>query len=284
VIFKSRSVEAFPLNFPSSTRHILPTLTHRFFGTTFKDVSCSDVFSSTLCREDREEQCLRLTFWGSDVLQGLFRYTLCIRIPHGPEANTSYGTSAPTEMPLPSALLNVECVGVYPMSDNIDVGAIFPLRIPSSTPESEADVETWSQSPVPSPLPTPTPTALFVPLAGNAALRNGLTTSPNFSDGYRITAGQAASSRGFVSAFNLGPQGRRAAWVERRRGTTVREVVVWAKENGSREDFAGEELNRRGYVGLEGKVVFSQGSYDLRGVFFSVVRSDCVADRVQQWI
>jgi hypothetical protein len=56
--------------------------------------------------------------------------------------------------------------------------------------------------------------------------------------------------------------------VERRRGTTVREVVVWAKEDGSREDFAGEELDRRGYVGLEGKMVFSQGSYDLRGVFF----------------
>jgi hypothetical protein len=170
------------------------------------------------------------------------------------------------------------------MSDNIDIGAIFPLRVPSPTPETRADVGAWSQSPVPSPLPTPTPTASLVPFAGNATTRDGLTTNPG-SNGYRITAGQAASSRGFVSAFSLGPQGRRAAWVERRRGTTVREVVVWAKEDNSREDFVGEELDRRGYVGLEGKVVFSQGSYDLRGgPFFPAVRCDDEADRVRQWI
>lgn len=77
----------------------------------------------------------------------------------------------------------------------------------------------------------------------------------------RIVSAQVATSRGFVSAFSLGPQGKRAVWVERRRGSLMREIVVWTKEEGAREDFVGGGRN----VGLEGRVVFSQGSYDLRG-------------------
>lgn len=38
---------------------------------------------------------------------------------------------------------------------------------------------------------------------------------------------QTVSARGFVSAFALGPQARRGIWVERRRGSTLREIFAW---------------------------------------------------------
>ncbi|KAL1710816.1 hypothetical protein EV121DRAFT_275223 [Schizophyllum commune] len=38
---------------------------------------------------------------------------------------------------------------------------------------------------------------------------------------------QIVSARGFVSAFALGPRARRAVWVERRRGSTLREIFAW---------------------------------------------------------
>jgi hypothetical protein len=56
--------------------------------------------------------------------------------------------------------------------------------------------------------------------------------------------------------------------VERRRGSLVREVVVWAKEEGARADFVYEDVGRGGDLGLGGTVVYSQGSYDLRGDVF----------------
>jgi hypothetical protein len=95
-------------------------------------------------------------------------------------------------------------------------------------------------------------------------------TNPDVNE-IRVLGAQAASSRGFVSAFSLGPQGKRAVWVERRRGSLIREVVVWAKEEGAWQDFGHVEAEWEGDIGLDGKIVFSQGSYDLRGDLFVVV-------------
>ncbi|KAF8880186.1 hypothetical protein BD779DRAFT_1549880 [Infundibulicybe gibba] len=60
------------------------------------------------------------------------------------------------------------------------------------------------------------------------------------------------SSRGFVSALTLGPQGKRAVWVERKRGSVFREVIVWPGKVGDIE------------VEMDGKAIFVNGSYDLR--------------------
>lgn len=273
VIFKTRSIEAYPLVFPfspgsSSPYHRLPSLIHRFRGTTFKEISCSDVFSSTLSPGGPQDQSLKLTFFGSDILQGVFRYTLCIRIPLVPEAlisgNIFDSSSTPTGTPLCAAYLDVECVGIYAMTNNIDMGAIFPPRTPSLNTQVKTDVEWWSESPSPSPSFTQTPTPFFIPLVRNSdanSSANGAAPMTNLNlETIRIVSAQVATSRGFVSAFSLGPQGKRAVWVERRRGSLMREIVVWTKEEGAREDFVGGGRN----VGLEGRVVFSQGSYDLR--------------------
>ena len=166
----------------------------------------------------------------------------------------------------------MECVGVYAMTNNLDVNALFPLQIQSSNPESETETGSWSQSPPPSPLPTPTPTFSSIPTASIPHMHVDGATSSGPADNldmnlFRIIGGQVASSRGFVSAFHLGPQGKRAVWVERRRGSLEREVFVWAKGEDAHE-VVDEKLSRKGYIGLEGKVVFMQGSYDLRSDLF----------------
>jgi len=64
------------------------------------------------------------------------------------------------------------------------------------------------------------------------------------------------SSRGFVSAMTLGPQGKRAVWIERMGRSTLREVLVWsALEAGS-----GEHRE----IFIPRRVVYRLNSYDLR--------------------
>lgn len=69
-----------------------------------------------------------------------------------------------------------------------------------------------------------------------------------------------AASRGFVSAHCLGSQGKRAVWVERRRGSTVREVLVWGKDAEDSEEVTGH---------MDGSIIYAVGSYDLRGDWHS---------------
>ncbi|KAG5641585.1 hypothetical protein DXG03_004684 [Asterophora parasitica] len=64
------------------------------------------------------------------------------------------------------------------------------------------------------------------------------------------------SSRGFVSALALGAQGKRAVWVERRRGSTVREVLVWAQPPTREVEDESITIPRH--------VVYRLESYDLR--------------------
>ncbi|GLB43285.1 hypothetical protein LshimejAT787_1301860 [Lyophyllum shimeji] len=118
------------------------------------------------------------------------------------------------------ASLDVTCVGVYPMSGSINMEALFPLR--SSEP-------TLAQSPL---------TGIFEPRS-------------------RLPDGNV-NSRGFVSAMALGPQGRRAVWIERKGGSLVRDVLVWSRSlPGTGQDGTGDVVIPR-------HVVYSVKSYDLR--------------------
>jgi len=85
-----------------------------------------------------------------------------------------------------------------------------------------------------------------------------------------------SSSRGFVSAHRVGPQGKRAMWVERKRSSTARELQVWSRDppccSGDSLD-AHDQVEFSGAMGssplageIERRVVFSVQSYDLRGV------------------
>ncbi|KAL1723176.1 hypothetical protein EV715DRAFT_286680 [Schizophyllum commune] len=87
---------------------------------------------------------------------------------------------------------------------------------------------------------------------------------------------QIVSARGFVSAFALGPRARRAVWVERRRGSTLREIFAWdwresmvevtpvEEDAGGSGDSVGEMdvdgVSQTGDAGLENAVDVDSGS------------------------
>lgn len=68
------------------------------------------------------------------------------------------------------------------------------------------------------------------------------------------------SSRGFVSAYAVGSQGRRAVWVERIRGSTTREVHVWSRPGTTDDETIPGEPPKE----IERIPVFSIASPDLR--------------------
>lgn len=237
LIFKTRSVELYPMTsaftgaLPKGdtiTSPELPRLVHRFSSTTFRDISSSD-FLPAHGDGSEDVRSLKFCFLADDVLQGVFQYLVHIRFPA-------------TSHPAPPASLDVECIGVYAMANNINIAAVRPLK--GNTGLASPLLATSAFSPAPSPLPTPSPT----PSKHNA---------PNQTRGHGIPN---PSSRGFVSTIALGPQGKRAVWVERKRGSTMREVFVWATSQGFEDgDIMDQNLT------MDGKVVYTVGSYDLRG-------------------
>ncbi|KAL1696708.1 hypothetical protein GGG16DRAFT_120927 [Schizophyllum commune] len=87
---------------------------------------------------------------------------------------------------------------------------------------------------------------------------------------------QIVSARGFVSAFALGPRARRAVWVERRRGSTLREIFAWdwresmvevtpveevvAGSSGTVEEMDVDDASQTGDAGRESAVDGNLGS------------------------
>jgi len=68
------------------------------------------------------------------------------------------------------------------------------------------------------------------------------------------------STRGFVSTHAMGPQGKRAIWIERKRSSPVREVQVWSKQPCLAGDLDPVPLPAE----IERRAVYSVHSPDLR--------------------
>ncbi|KAJ8691333.1 hypothetical protein PTI98_010916 [Pleurotus ostreatus] len=123
-------------------------------------------------------------------------------------------------------MVDLTLIGVYPLAHIINAMtpptmahlAPYPTSSPNTSPSRGA--------------PTPTPTQT--------------------SFGYSVS--QAA--RGFISSYALGTQGRRAIWIERSRGSTTRDFIVWSKAIDPLEQPRTIEIMRR--------VIHTIGSYDLR--------------------
>jgi len=167
-----------------------------------------------------EEETHEVTFFAYDIIQGLFHYTVRIMIP-----------PISSEM-LPS--LDVHLIGIYPLSVGLPSTDLFvgPL---SRSPHRRANCSISELTNAPHP-PT---------LGGN-------TSNSRWDRGGQPDTG----SRGFLSAYSLGSQGKRAVWVERKRSSTVREVQVWSREN--------PLFDMSGPVEIERQVIYSSESYDLR--------------------
>lgn len=214
----------FPKNMPFKPD--LPTLTHTFRSITFRYISCSDYLVSLDVIDPETAKTVQFNFFGYDVIQGIFHFRVRIRISSNPQL---------------SASVDIDCVGVYALSNNIDLSSLLPS--PQST------------TPDPSPLPPPIPTMVHMLNPGANASHPGIFGQATGYPGGNI------SSRGFLSAIALGSQGKRAVWVERKRGTMQREVWVW-------ESCDQKEDGGIGGIEMQGHVVHEIGSYDLRGVCF----------------
>lgn len=73
----------------------------------------------------------------------------------------------------------------------------------------------------------------------------------------------AGTSRGFVSACCIGPEGMRALWIERRRMSTLREVSVF--DVSCCDVLGGLGAGEEEAYEIEGHKVFEVNSWDLRG-------------------
>ncbi|KAF7983718.1 hypothetical protein HWV62_19663 [Athelia sp. TMB] len=89
------------------------------------------------------------------------------------------------------------------------------------------------------------------------------------------------TSRAFVSAMSLGPEGKRGVWAERDRGSTRRNIVVFdascfpynaTADSGQTPEAAFEDGLPLGDLGdrriipvLKGQSIYNNASYDLRG-------------------
>ncbi|KAL1762742.1 hypothetical protein FB107DRAFT_285184 [Schizophyllum commune] len=139
-----------------------------------------------------------------------------------------------------------------------------PLAAPSSTLSSSAGSHHQHQ-----------PTSSFGHLTSSFAQPQ--QTSTNLHQAARAESQyQIVSARGFVSAFALGPRARRAVWVERRRGSTLREIFAWdwresmvevtpvEEDAGGSGDSAGktdvDDASQSGDAGREGAVDGDSGS------------------------
>ena len=111
-----------------------------------------------------------------------------------------------------------------PPSFDIRLTDRLPLDVSSSTSNSETTISP-SHSPLhlqesdhsPTPLSTPVP---FNPLV------NGIGQLHLAAHSHRLDR----DSRGFVSTYKMGPQGKRAIWVVRKRSRSAREVQIWTKD------------------------------------------------------
>ncbi|KAG6918182.1 hypothetical protein DXG01_016167 [Tephrocybe rancida] len=169
------------------------------------------------------QSCLTFSFLGYDFLRGVFRFEA--RIFSG------IGGAGPA--------FEVCCVGIYPLSDNFNRESLHLfLSPPRGDFSSDMDASGWQ----------------------NPSLVPNLP--PGLSDTVRTSIRRAelnASSRGFVSAMAIGPEGKRAVWVERRRDSTMREILVWQKKEDERIE------GNEDWVVMPRHMVYRVESYDLRG-------------------
>ncbi|KAF4577002.1 hypothetical protein EYR36_004987 [Pleurotus pulmonarius] len=126
-------------------------------------------------------------------------------------------------------MVDLTLIGVYPLAHIVN--AMTPPSIAHLAPYPTSSLNTSPSRGA----PTPTPTQI--------------------SFGYSVSQSGVAA-RGFISSFTLGPQGRRAIWIERSRVSTTRDLIVWSKAIDPSEQPRTIEIMRR--------VIHTIGSYDLR--------------------
>ncbi|KAF5384599.1 hypothetical protein D9757_007456 [Collybiopsis confluens] len=279
-VFKTRSIELYPM--PDSDADPQPTLSpstlrHSFPSYNFREVRISDVEAEQCPAESYNRYTLALL--ASDVIQGLFHFTVNITVPY-----ESFEQS----------LLEVHLTAIHAMVNNIPLHG-HPGAGPGSTLTTRLWFSNSSESAHPNPSESSAPSSSSAtPTPRSTSTMDELHPSPNFlrrlHDSHGVsTSGRLTSS--FVAAYAMGSQGMRAIWVERRRGDTMRRIVSCqlqpkhlltplsssssASASGSRSGTEGNGGSNPDENGIEsglealpwaidGHVIYSIQSYDLR--------------------
>jgi len=236
LIFKTRSLilhECDPLRIGTDEYSQLPkTVLKEPLTMTFRDVSFSHCsVTNNLVSQTRTFETALFAY---DVTHGLFNYVVRLTVPVFPSS----------EVP-PS--LDIRLTGRLPL--DVSYPSIHSTNNFESTfSSSHPPLVHLQESDHP-----PTPLSTFVPFnpSGQSHHLHRIMHS-HHSD---------RDSRGFVSTHRMGPQGKRAVWVERKRSRPAREVQIW-----TRDPYPNHDRN----VGpimkdIERRIVYSGNSYDLRG-------------------
>ena len=201
----------------------------------FRDVSFSDCSHSH--NRISETDTYTTTLFAYDVIQGLFQYVVQLTL-----------SSEPSALP---PFLQVTLVGIYPFAMAYSGRGIAALPPMETTTMMLAN-----------------PTITYSTDSSSSLNQAHLLGLPAL---HQLWNASEATTRGFVSTHAMGPQGRRAIWIERKRSSTVREVQVWSKEPSIAGGLDPTSNSISIPAEIARRVVYSVDSYDLRGanVFFS---------------
>lgn len=244
LVFKTRSLELhrYPSLVYPPTRDQNPS---RVLKTSFSMTFRDVSFSQCTITHNAISKSItyETTLFAYDVIHGLFQYAVAVEL-------TDSTSTSDLDMP---PLFDVRLIGVYPL-------ALGLSNIKLCTPSTK-DI---SDPPIHAPRSFRHPH--FVP-------RHPRQGTIALSD---------SSSRGFVSTHRVGPEGKRAIWIERKRSSTARELQVWSRDppccsdgldTQDQVEFLGAMGNSPLAGEIERRVVFSVQSYDLRGMAVHFSRS-----------
>ncbi|KAJ3718740.1 hypothetical protein C8R42DRAFT_674455 [Lentinula raphanica] len=249
-VFKTRSIELYPL--PEATTHrrhnivnehsSRPLLKHVFPSYNFRDVQISDVEIEVSNKDGSSEPIFEGTRYKLKILASDIIQGLFFFI-------------VTISIPLTQgeiATLDVNLAAIYALANHI------PLRSSASRRSQLSRKSTSSRT--------------------ESSMANESYRFQLFSGPATPTSPRTSS---FVSAYALGTQGMRAVWIERRRGTTEKEIIT-CRLNAPRLTSPGlsildsdlDSSSSNGDHGddglgvlpqaLDGQVVYSSISYDLR--------------------
>ncbi|EAU90072.2 hypothetical protein CC1G_08345 [Coprinopsis cinerea okayama7 len=258
LIAKTRSVELHHYSPALATNTgRFPLLRHTFEHRTFREV----VFSHCKHSKSDFKETWEVKMLASDVIHGLFQFEVKVTLPLANPATTA---SSQSDI---HPHLDVELTGLYPLS----------LLIPPAPCPPKASGYLMNREDT----GTPTPASSHL----------------HFQNGFGPFGHKSPSSitRGFLSTFCIGPQGKRALWVERARSSISREVQVWdqgmVRERGSGSTLLESSSSTRERTGapiqrmidswavqfghrcveMEKNVVYKAVSYDLRETMGTIV-------------
>ncbi|KAJ3931238.1 MAG: hypothetical protein NXY57DRAFT_237885 [Lentinula lateritia] len=251
-VFKTRSIELYPITHlasPSVPPPFLPSLRHVFPSYNFRDARISEVESETLT----EEESYSPGYGGT-------RYTLKMLASDVIQGLFYFVVN----VTIPSArheqfqppILDVHLAAVYAMANHIPLYSKAHQRQRKTLKTSRSHAADHDR-----------------------AVQNRLSTP-------RSDSVNSVRSSSFVTTYALGPQGMRAVWIERRRGSMWKQIVSCrlnpSSSNGqeiisdsdlemSNSD-SSEEENSIGKnhnldfitQALDGHIIYSVQSYDLR--------------------